>query len=59
MVRRSVSLAKTSESGNSIGQNANQRVFATLLCEAAAPFVERSTAFPGVPLEPKRRSATF
>jgi len=39
-------------SGNSIGQNANQRVFATLLCEAAAPFVERSTAFTGVPLEP-------
>ena len=38
-------------SGNSIGQNANQRVFATLLCEAAAPFVERSTAFTGVPLE--------
>jgi hypothetical protein len=39
-------------SGNSIGQNANQRVFATLLCEAAAPFVERSTAFTGVQLEP-------
>ena len=39
-------------SGNSIGQNANQRVFATLVCEAAAPFVERSTAFTGVPLEP-------
>jgi hypothetical protein len=39
-------------SGNSIGQNANQRVFATLLCEAAAPFVEHSTAFAGVPLEP-------
>jgi hypothetical protein len=37
---------------NSIGQNASQRVFATLLCEAAAPFVERSTAFTGVPLEP-------
>jgi hypothetical protein len=27
-------------------------VFATLLCEAAAPFVERSTTFAGVPLEP-------
>jgi len=27
-----------------IGQNANQSVFATLICEAAAPFVERSTA---------------
>ena len=30
-------------SGNSIGQNANQQVFATLICEAAAPFVEHST----------------
>ena len=39
-------------SGNSIGQNANQRVFATLLCEPVPPFVERSTAFTGVPLEP-------
>lgn len=38
--------------GNSIGQNAGQSVFATVLCEAAAPFVERSTAFAGVPLEP-------
>jgi len=38
-------------SGNSIGQNANQRVFATLICEAAAPFVEHSTTF-SVPLEP-------
>jgi hypothetical protein len=38
-------------SGNSIGQNANQRVFATLICEAAAPFIERSTAV-SVPLEP-------
>lgn len=38
-------------SGNSIGQNANQRVFATLLCEASAPFVERSTNPSGVPLE--------
>jgi len=37
-------------SGNSIGQNANQRVFATLICEAAAPFVERSTAVTGVAL---------
>ena len=36
--------------GNSIGQNANQRVFATLICEAAAPFVERSSAFTGVAL---------
>ena len=39
-------------SGNSIGQNASQRVFATLICEAAAPFVERSTSLTGVPLEP-------
>src|SRR3954471_4276890 len=38
-------------SGNSIGQNANQSVFATLICEAAAPFVERSTSLAGVPLE--------
>jgi hypothetical protein len=37
--------------GNSIGQNANQRVFATLICEAKAPFVERSTDFTGVALE--------
>jgi len=39
-------------SGNLIGQNANQSVFATLICEAAAPFVERNTAVTGVPLEP-------
>ena len=38
-------------SGNSIGQNANQRVFATLICEAAAPFVEHNTVGT-VPLEP-------
>ena len=38
-------------SGNSIGQNANQSVFATLICEAAAPFVEHST-LSTVPLEP-------
>jgi hypothetical protein len=31
-------------SGNRIGQNGNQSVFATLICEAAAPFVEHSTA---------------
>jgi len=36
-------------SGNSIGQNANQRVFATLICETASPFVEHNTA--AVPLE--------
>ena len=39
-------------SGNSIGTNANQRVFATLICEATAPFVQHSTALAGVPLEP-------
>jgi hypothetical protein len=39
-------------SGNSIGSNANQRVFATLICEAAAPFVEHSTTRAGVALEP-------
>src|SRR4249920_1580270 len=38
-------------SGNSIGQNANQSVFATLICEAAAPFVEHRTTTT-VPLEP-------
>ena len=38
-------------SGNSIGQNANQRVFATLICEAAAPFVEHNTDKAGVPLD--------
>jgi hypothetical protein len=38
-------------SGNSIGQNGNQRVFATLICEAAAPFVERSSNLAGVPLD--------
>ena len=39
-------------SGSLIGQNANQSVFATLICEAAGPFVERNTAVTGVPLEP-------
>jgi len=39
-------------SGNSIGTNANQSVFATLICEAAAPFVQRNTAVTGVPLAP-------
>ena len=38
-------------SSNSIGQNANQRVFATLICEATPPFVEHSTSRAGVPLE--------
>ncbi len=38
-------------SSNSIGQNANQSVFATLICEPTAPFTERSTAKTGVPLD--------
>jgi hypothetical protein len=38
--------------GNAIGQNANAKVFATLICEAAAPFVEHSTDLAGVALEP-------
>jgi hypothetical protein len=37
-------------SGNSIGRNADQSVFATLICEAAAPFVEHNTTF-SVPLD--------
>ena len=37
--------------GNSIGQNGNQRVFATLICEATAPFIEHSTTLTGVALE--------
>lgn len=39
-------------SGNSIGQNANQSVFATLLCEPVSPFVEHSTSRTGVALDP-------
>ena len=38
-------------SSNSIGQNASQSVFATLICEAATPFVEHNTTV-SVPLEP-------
>ena len=38
--------------GNGIGTNANQSVFATLICEAAAPFVLHSTNPAGVPLQP-------
>jgi hypothetical protein len=37
-------------SGNGIGTNVNQSVFATLICEAAPPFVERSTSAAGVRL---------
>ena len=39
-------------SGNGIGTNANQSVFATLICEASAPFFEHSTNPAGVPLGP-------
>jgi hypothetical protein len=38
-------------SSNSIGENAGQSVFATLICEATAPFVEHSTTRAGVPLD--------
>lgn len=38
--------------GNNIGTNGSQSVFATLICEAAAPFTLRNTNVAGVPLEP-------
>ena len=38
--------------GNNAGRAAGQSVFATLICEAAAPFIERSTTLTGVPLAP-------
>jgi hypothetical protein len=38
--------------GNGIGTNANQSVFATLICEAAAPFTLHNSNPAGVPLEP-------
>lgn len=38
--------------GNSVGRATGQSVFATLICEAAAPFTERSTNVAGVPLAP-------
>jgi len=38
--------------GNGIGTNANARVFATLICEATAPFTHRNTKLAGVPLQP-------
>jgi hypothetical protein len=38
--------------GDAIGFNANAKVFATLICEAALPFTERSTNGAGVALEP-------
>jgi hypothetical protein len=37
--------------GNNIGSNANASVFATLICEATAPFTERNTDLAGVALE--------
>jgi hypothetical protein len=37
--------------GNNIGRATGQRVFATLICEAAAPFTERNSNLNGVPLE--------
>ena len=36
--------------GNSTGRATGQSVIATLICEAAAPFVQRSTTAAGVPL---------
>ena len=38
--------------GNAIGGTADQSVFATLICEAAAPFTLHNTTLTGVPLEP-------
>ena len=38
--------------GNSIGMSNGLSVFATLICEAAAPFTERSTTVSGVQLDP-------
>jgi hypothetical protein len=36
--------------GNNAGRTTGQSVFATLICEAAAPFEQRSTNLTGVPL---------
>ena len=38
--------------GNGTGTTGNQSVFATLICEPAAPFVEHNTNRAGVALEP-------
>ena len=38
--------------GNSVGRATGQRVFATLICEATAPFTERNSDLAGVPLAP-------
>ena len=37
--------------GNNIGTNAGASVFATLICEAAAPFTLHNTGLVGVPLQ--------
>jgi hypothetical protein len=37
--------------GNAIGGNGGASVFATLICEAAAPFTLRNTTVTGVPLQ--------
>ena len=36
--------------GNNVGRATGQSVFATLICEAAAPFTQHSTNPAGVPL---------
>ena len=38
--------------GNALGSNAGASVFATLICETAAPFNEHSTTLAGVPIAP-------
>ncbi len=38
--------------GNSVGRAPGLRVFATLICEAVAPFTERHSNLAGVPLDP-------
>jgi hypothetical protein len=38
--------------GNNVGLNGGASVFATLICEAVAPFTERNTDLGGVALEP-------
>jgi len=39
--------------GNAVGGPGGQNVFATLICEAAAPFTLRNTTLTGVPLQAK------
>ena len=38
--------------GNNVGRATGQNVFATLICEAAAPFILHDTNHAGVPLDP-------